>query len=407
MRQVSKRYVLRRHGMNPLKRMARRVVRGRQPEDLHWALRDIDVEIRPGESVALMGVNGSGKSTFLRTLMGVTNPTSGKVHVRGRVGGVVDLGAGFHADLTGFENIFLHGTLIGLSRADIRARLRSIEDFCELGSFLNTPVRHYSMGMFLRLGFSIAVHSDPDIFVIDEAMAVGDGYFQWKCFRKLEEFRNQGRTLLFVSHLPEISETLCERALWLDAGCIKADGKASEVAAAYHSSLFSDILEGEPKHYLHELNALLPYARFGTGKVIIRDLQFRNAAGQKQRHFTSGEDIYVHIVANSKEALRATLYVVIERPGQTVAYVTSSEMGFQYALQEGSNEITVRIPRNPLEEGAHYFSLAIGNPTDRFEVYDCHAKLYNFSIRSAPGDSHFSHGFLKLRPEVRAETVSK
>jgi len=401
LRNVSKQYVLRRHGMNPLKRAGHRVIRGRSAEDVHWALRDVDVELRAGDSLALIGVNGSGKSTLLRTIMGVTTPTFGTVETYGRVGGVVDLGAGFHGDLTGFENIFLHGTLLGLSRAEIRRRLPRIEDFCELGSFLNSPVRHYSLGMFLRLGFAIAVFSDPDVFIIDETLAVGDGYFQWKCMRKLEELRHEGRTLLFVSHVPEVAEMLCQRAIWLHGGKVRADGPSSEIAAQYNGHIFQGLLEGLPPNNASEMNALLPYSRFGTGEVIIQNFTLHDAAGVVRRHFQTGEDVYLSFDAVTRRPIQCSVSLMLERPGPTVAFAHSPDCGVRYEFGEGRHRVKLKLPSVPVREGTFYLTVSADDLQDRAHQYDCHRKLYALNIKDPSNGGEFTQGFLHTKAHMQ------
>lgn len=359
----------------------------------HWALRDINMQVGAGESVALMGANGSGKSTLLRLITGVATPTSGTIQVQGRVGGVVDIGAGFHNDLTGFENIFLHGTLLGLSRAEIRRRLRAIEDFCELGNFLNSPVRHYSWGMFLRLAFSIAVHTEPDVFVVDEALAVGDGYFQWKCIRKIEDMKREGKTILFVSHLPEMAEQVCERALWLHDGVIQVDGPSVQVSAQYNAHLFKELLRGKPRTKLTNLTALLPYSRFGTGVATIQNLEMLSVDGQARRSFVAGHDMLIRFEVEAHEAIvNSAVYLLLERPGHPVAFVDSAERGRIYRWQNGSNAVQIRLSNLNLREGPYYLSVAIGEAGQHENLYDCHQKIYTFTVSGGRSSIPYNRG---------------
>jgi ABC-type polysaccharide/polyol phosphate transport system ATPase subunit len=205
----------------------------KRESDLFWALRDVSFCVEAGESLAILGSNGAGKSTLLSIVVGVTSPTSGKVECRGRVGALLELGTGFHPDLTGIENIFLNASLLGLGRQQIREKLESIISFSELADFINEPVRTYSSGMVARLGFSVAVHVDPDILVLDEVLAVGDNNFRRKCEHKISEFAREGKTLLFVSHGLETVLAMCRRAVWLDHGRVRMDGPAEEVVRSY------------------------------------------------------------------------------------------------------------------------------------------------------------------------------
>jgi lipopolysaccharide transport system ATP-binding protein len=201
-----------------------------------FALDDISLEVRRGEAVGIIGANGSGKSTLLGLIAGVISPQSGYVEVHGRVAPLLELGAGFHYELTGYENIVLNGVLMGLTRRQVAARMDAIVAFSGLESSLNEPLRTYSSGMVARLGFSVAVHLEPDILLIDEILAVGDTHFQARCFERLEEFRRQETTFVIVSHALADIRVLCDRVVWLAAGKIMMQGKPDEVIAAYEKS---------------------------------------------------------------------------------------------------------------------------------------------------------------------------
>jgi ABC-2 type transport system ATP-binding protein len=201
------------------------------------ALKRVSFVIREGETVAIVGRNGSGKSTILKIIAGVYRPTSGGVKVSGKVSALIELGAGFHPDLTGRENIILNGLLLGLSRQEIRSREQQILDFAELGDFIDSPVKQYSSGMYARLGFAVATEVDPDILLIDEILAVGDAPFQEKCLARIDDFRQRGKTIVYVSHsLPSVRR-LCERALLVHDGVLLADGNTDQVLAAYDGVL--------------------------------------------------------------------------------------------------------------------------------------------------------------------------
>jgi len=198
-----------------------------------FSLSGFDLRIAPGEGVALLGPNGSGKSTVLRLLAGIYAPTSGTIEVRGRVGTVIELGAGFHPELTGAENVHLYGAMLGLSRRELASRYDQILDFAGLGDFIAMPVKYYSSGMQARLAFAVAVCVDPAILLLDEVLAVGDQAFRERCMERLRRFREGGGTLVAVSHDPEGIEEICERAVWLESGAVRMEGPLREVAAAY------------------------------------------------------------------------------------------------------------------------------------------------------------------------------
>lgn len=202
-----------------------RMVRREQSEgDVFWALRDVDLQVRRGETVGLTGPNGSGKSTLLKVLSGILRPNDGTVEVRGRVASLLELGAGFDGELTGRENVYLNSALLGVPREETDRLFEAIVDFSELGQFIDYPVKHYSSGMYVRLGFAVAVHVDPDILIVDEVLAVGDAAFQRKCLARIEDFQRQGKTILFVSHAAGQIESLCTRAVLLDHGRVLFDG---------------------------------------------------------------------------------------------------------------------------------------------------------------------------------------
>lgn len=202
-----------------------------------WALNDMTFSVRKGEAVGVVGHNGAGKSTLLGTIAGSITPTSGKVHVRGRLGALLELGAGFHPDLTGRENVYLNASLLGLDKKEIEEQFRSILDFSELQDFIDAPLRNYSSGMQVRLGFSVAIHIHPEILIMDEALSVGDQKFQQKCTNKILSFKREGKTLLFVSHSGPQIQLLCERALWLEHGKVMMDGPTNDVLKAYAASV--------------------------------------------------------------------------------------------------------------------------------------------------------------------------
>jgi len=196
-----------------------------------WALQDVSFAVKPGETMAILGVNGSGKSTILKLISRIIEPTRGTITVGGRMSALLELGAGFHPDLTGRENIYLNGSILGFSRLAMRRRLDSIIEFADIGEFIDVPIRNYSSGMQMRLGFSVAVHVDPEIILVDEVLAVGDYSFQQKCLRRIGQMQQEGVTILFVSHDFQAVERLCSRAVWLEQGRVQADGDTAEVLA--------------------------------------------------------------------------------------------------------------------------------------------------------------------------------
>jgi lipopolysaccharide transport system ATP-binding protein len=205
----------------------------RDPEHDFYALKDVSLQIAEGENVAIVGRNGAGKSTLLSLVCGLALPEKGRIEVNGKIAALMELGSGFHYDLTGVENIYLNASLLGFTRSRTKALFDSIVDFSGLAEFINEPLRTYSSGMTLRLAFSVALNLEPSILIVDEVLAVGDQAFQEKCFERILEFRRSGKTLLCVSHSPALLLQLCERAVWLDQGQVMMDGRVAEVLQAY------------------------------------------------------------------------------------------------------------------------------------------------------------------------------
>ncbi len=235
LRGVSKGFVLRR---NPARNLKVRLIgmfhpRHREQLERFWAITGVDLLVRKGEWLGIIGPNGSGKSTLLRIIAGIFRPTEGEVTVRGRVAPMIELGVGFHPDLTGRENIYLNTSLYGISGRETDRIYQAIAQFSELGEFIELPVKNYSTGMYVRLGFSIAVHLEPDILLVDEVLAVGDAHFQQKCLKRMEEVRRRGTTLLLVSHGLDTIERMCDRACLLVRGRLEADGDPGKVIARY------------------------------------------------------------------------------------------------------------------------------------------------------------------------------
>ncbi|SDO52356.1 ABC-2 type transport system ATP-binding protein [Microbacterium sp. ru370.1] len=287
---VSKRFVVRRD-TSIKERIVTLGRAGRRHRQNFWALSDVSLDIRAGNTIGLIGHNGSGKSTLLKVIGGIIQPTSGDVRQRGRVAALIELGAGFHPDLTGRENVYLNASVLGLSREETRASFDDILDFSGVGDFIDTQVKFYSSGMFVRLAFAIAVHTDPDILLVDEVLAVGDEQFQRKCLDKIKEFQRQGRTIIIVSHALDQIEELCDRVILMDKGRVAFDGLADAAVER-----FRELLEE------------------GSGKVSNRPEQITRAAeivsvdvraadGRRSNDFQSGESFRVAIAVRGLRQL--------------------------------------------------------------------------------------------------------
>jgi ABC-2 type transport system ATP-binding protein len=230
---VSVRYRVPSERVGTLKEYFIRRVKGQVTMRTFWALQDVALNVYPGEVFGLIGVNGAGKSTLLKVVARVLRPTKGRVIVRGKVAPLLELGAGFHPELTGQENIFLNGALLGYGHQEMQEKFDQIVEFSELGQFINAPIRTYSSGMYARLGFSVATASEPDVLIVDEVLSVGDEAFQKKCAARIDAFRQRGAAILLVSHNMAAIQSMCQRAAWLDHGSLKAIGEPTEVIRAY------------------------------------------------------------------------------------------------------------------------------------------------------------------------------
>jgi lipopolysaccharide transport system ATP-binding protein len=258
-------------------------LRKKSPQDTIWALRDVSFSMERGESVGIIGRNGAGKSTLLKILSKITYPTSGAVRVNGKVAALLEVGTGFHQELTGRENIYMNGSILGMRKKEVDRKLEAIIEFSGVEKFLDTPIKRYSSGMRLRLGFAVAAHLDPDIMIVDEVLAVGDASFQKKCINAMENLRAGARTVLFVSHNLAAVENLCRRCIWIDGGQVRMDGESRAVIEAYMGSMTGT------KTVSADLEDV--QNRRGNGKVRYRAIQFLSPEGTSRRVVRSGDQV--------------------------------------------------------------------------------------------------------------------
>lgn len=277
-----------------------------------WALRHISFEIEKGEAVGILGKNGSGKSTLLQVITGVLTPTEGRVETRGRIAALLELGSGFNPEFTGRENVYLNGALLGFRQQDIEARFDDIAGFADIGEFLEQPVKTYSSGMFVRLAFAIQVQLEPDILIVDEALAVGDALFQKRCYQRLERFISDGGTLLFVSHDQEAVRTMTSRALLLSKGTVSAIGNSAEVVREYRRQLHDEetrILAAESSRLAErvqpdkKLSASDERYSFGSYDAEIISVVIVNSSGEQCSHFSIGETLRIIITAKANKVI--------------------------------------------------------------------------------------------------------
>jgi ABC-type polysaccharide/polyol phosphate transport system ATPase subunit len=316
------------------------------------ALRDVSVAITPGEAVGLVGRNGSGKSTLLRIVAGIIKPTTGRVEVGGRIGSLLELGAGFHPDFSGRENVFLNGAIHGLRRTQIRERFHEIVAFAELEDAIDRPVRTYSSGMYMRLGFAIAAHLDADILLLDEVFAVGDEAFQRKCFGKVFEFKQRGGTIVFVSHDASQVERLCERAVLLRDGAVDFDGPTHEAIVRYRSVLAAEADPAERAAGLRE---------WGTGEATIASARLVGAEGEERQQFLGGEPLSLRLRIEAANGI-APPQLQLELRDEAGLLVASDTLDTAtVGWEAGNRELRYDVQRLPLSDGRFHLRLGLAD----------------------------------------------
>jgi ABC-2 type transport system ATP-binding protein/lipopolysaccharide transport system ATP-binding protein len=377
---VSKRFWLHRERRTGLKE---RFVRGRPPRaEEFWALRDATFSIARGSTFGLLGQNGSGKSTTLKVLAGIYRPTSGRVTVNGRVSALLELGAGFHGDLTGRENIRLNGAILGLSGRQIEAAMDGIIDFAGIGEFIDSPVKIYSSGMFVRLGFAVAVSLDPEILMVDEVIAVGDEEFQRKCFDHLYELRKRGTTVVLVTHSLGLIRDLCDEAAWLDNGRIRELGPARDVADSYLASVND-----------REVHAAMAdtgppadgrTARLGSGEVRITSLEYLDADGMPTPVLLAGAPctVRMHFEAHGPVSRAVFGLGFLHESGSNVAGPNSGRVG-PFSLAPGRGYVDFTMEELLLQQGSFQVSTAI---VERGHTYDFADRAFDLHVRGQGSD---------------------
>ncbi len=393
-----------------------------RPLDQFWGLRDVSFCVPAGQVVGVVGVNGSGKSTLLRLIGGVGRPDEGAVEVNGRIGALLDLGAGFHPDLTGRENVFVAGVVAGLTRRDVVDRFDSIVAFSELEKFIDHPLRTYSTGMQMRLAFAVAVHVDPEILLIDEVLSVGDLGFQRKCLDRIAQFKAEGCSILLVSHEASLVRELCDQALWLDAGQLMLHGKAAVVVDHYVEQVSMPRL-GESGNAVRSLPITPPPSdgqtsqasrlvlnenRFGSLELEITAVRFLDPEGQPIDEFRSGNALRIEIDFLAPRRILAPIFqVYISRDDDLVCCDLNTEGTELKAAQvEGPGRVSLCLERFDLKGGRYYVD--VGSYAQSWAyAYDYHSSVYPLLItgegiethRNAPHHWEISAG-LRGRPAV-------
>lgn len=387
-----------------------------EPSEVLRAVDGVSLSLAPGATLGLLGRNGSGKSTLLKLVAGITRPTTGTVDVQGRISALIELGAGFHPEISGRENIFINGVMLGLTKREIARRFAEIVEFAEIEDFVDSPVKTYSSGMYMRLGFAVAVHVDPDVLLIDEVLAVGDESFSLKCLDKLADFRRRGKTILLVTHALGLIERYCDEAVWVDGGRIRAQGDPRRVVHAY----MTDVAAGEERALAsadRKAQAAVtasgdgdeppageapaePAAageppadmfqaaqgRWGSGPVRI-DRVVLERDGAEAHVFRSGDRLAIRIAVSTPEPVRDFVFgVSIFNAEGVCCYGTNTDIErFEPVELSGSGEVVFDIERLDLVEGT--YKLDVAAHTRQGLQYDYHRQLHTFRVKSHTRDA--------------------
>ena len=382
--------------------LQRSLARDLKPSETFVALRDVSFRVARGQTFGVIGRNGSGKSTALKVIAGITKPTSGRVEVRGRVSALIELGAGFHPEISGRENVFINGIMLGLTRREIQERFDEIVDFAELRDFIDAPVKTYSSGMYMRLGFAVAIHVNPDVLLVDEVLAVGDEAFTHRCLDKFAEFKRRNKTVLIVTHALELVERLCDEAIWLDAGATRAEGDSKRVIGAYvaevarsegaflkatdaRAAATVESPAGTDAPALEDLSRA-PEGRWGSREVEITAVALLNARGEDTRVLASGESLTIRMNVRTIQAVDDVVFGVgiFNADGACVYGTNTAIDGLDSEALAGEAAAEFQVEALDLVEGTYKLDVAVhkrdGTP------YDYHRLLYSFRVTSSLKD---------------------
>jgi ABC-type polysaccharide/polyol phosphate transport system ATPase subunit len=405
------------------------VIRDLTPDQTFTALDGVSFEVPKGTTFGVIGENGSGKSTMLKLLAGITKPTRGSLRVEGRVSALIELGAGFHPEISGRENVAINGIMLGLSRREVQERFDDIVAFAELERFIDAPVKTYSSGMYARLGFAVAIHVDPDVLLIDEVLAVGDEAFTRKCLDKIGEFRRRGKTILLVTHSLGLAEKMCDEVLWLRQGKLADEGDPKRVIDAYltyvaggeeellareHGQPAAGPAAGAPETAPGERASAEGYreGRWGSREIEITSVRLLDDRGHERHVYVPGESLTISLAVSAREAVDDFVFGVgVFNADGVAVYGTNTHIEeFKPRKVEGTGEVALVLQDLRLVEGTYLLDVAAhrrdGTP------YDYHRGLYTFRMKSRIKDVgvyrpvhrwSFAGGIALSAPEARAE----
>jgi len=397
---VSKRFRLYKERNQSLKATLMRG--GRATFEDYWALRDVSFEITEGSTFALIGENGSGKSTLLKCIARILTPERGRISTRGSVAALLELGSGFHPELSGRENVFLNGSILGMGKKELERKFDDIVDFAGIEAFIDQPVKNYSSGMYMRLGFSVAINVDPDVLLVDEVLAVGDAAFQEKCMEKFSQFRRAGKTVVIVSHAMGSMRTLCDEAAWLDHGRLLEVGRADVIVDRY-------IDKGH-----EQVEAMAPVippgqaeARWGSGEARLTGVTVLDHAGTPSKLFRTGESVTVRLDYDCATRVERPVFgLAMENlDGVYVWAHNTRDAGLELPYIEGQGHIDLEIPRLMLQPHTFDVIASIVDQTTT-HTYDFLRHCYRFIVEPEPGQARESGGILALGGRWRADLPS-
>jgi len=356
--------------------LTRSLIKNLRADETFTALNDVSLTVPKGRTLGVIGRNGSGKSTLLKLVAGITKPSTGTVRVDGRVSALIELGAGFHPEISGRENVFINGIMLGLTKREVARRFDEIVEFAELENFIDAPVKTYSSGMYMRLAFSVAAHVDPDVLLIDEILAVGDEYFQRKCYAKLNEFRAAKKTICFVSHDLAAVERLCRRGLLLYKGEARVDGDIKRVLEAYH-----ELVEAQEDHAL--AGAAPKGDRWGSGEIKI-DAVTLHAGGDETHVVHSGAPFEIRLGYSSVDERDAVFDITLYRDDGMSVYGTNTKNDQTPIRVKRAGHVSFCVDNLSLLPGRYELDVAVTSP--ELHAYDYHSKRYTFRVTGAPGE---------------------
>jgi ABC-2 type transport system ATP-binding protein len=388
--QVSKRFRLSTERHSSLKERVVRAGRRRPAEEL-WALRDVSLEVESGQTVGLLGHNGSGKSTLLKCIGGILQPTTGVIRTAGRLASLLELGAGFHPDLTGRENVYLNASILGMSKRDIEARFDDIVAFAELERFIDQQVKHYSSGMYVRLGFSVATNVDPDVLLVDEVLAVGDESFQRKCLDRVRQFQKEGRTIVFVTHAADLVRQICDKAAVLDHGTLVAWGPPSEAVRVFREHM----LAGGHEDAGDEASEAAHGREVRIRKVTIE------YPDPERPYVRNGEPVSVRVEYEALQPVDDAVFVMSlhGNDGHVVFGQNTLGLGHELPTLEGPGEVTVTITTTPLLEGSYPHTLGVHSRSGGV-VYDWWEQHDHVDVLNTPDNAAWGVADLAVTADV-------